>query len=231
MITFALDLSSEVGSIAMLEDGQLLGQEELLRAQNRTTPLMEAIDGLRRSVGLEWESVDLFAAGSGPGRYAGLRVAVTTVQHLALPDQRPVRVVPSGAALAVSVAAQSREVERILVIGDARRDRIWCGEFLVMDPVLEQVGDWRLIELADVPATFAQSADQGRTHIISSEWERLQPLLESIAAWESDQWEHSAGWPSAEWIARLAEHEEQVGLPRAPLSPIYLHPPVAKANQ
>lgn len=231
MITFALDLSSDVGSIAFLKDRKLLGEEELLRAQNRTAPLMEMLDNLRRTIGLEWGDVDLFAAGRGPGRYSGLRVALTTVQHLALPNRRPVRVVSSGAALAALVATQTPDVERILVIGDARRDRIWYGEFLAIDPFPEPIGAWRLIELADVPGTFAQSADQGQTHVVSSEWERLQPLLESIDAWGSDCWEQSHGWPRAEWIARLAEHEEQSNMPPAPPAPIYLHPPVARADQ
>ncbi len=228
MITLAIDLSADVGSIAVLDNGILLGEEELVRAQNRTAPLMETIEGLRRNMGIEWGDVDLFAAGCGPGRYSGLRVALTTVQHLALPNRRPVRAISSGAALAAAAGAPDSEMERILVIGDARRDRIWCGEFMVVDPFPEPVGDWRLIELTDVPATFVRSAEQGRTRVVSAEWERLQPLLESINAWESEQWEQAHGWPKAEWVARLAEHEEQANTPAAPPVPIYLHPPVAR---
>ena len=111
MITLALDCSCVRGSVAVLDDGDLLLSEEFLADRSHSASLFGALERARARV----ERVDLVAVGLGPGSYAGSRIAISAAMGFQL---------GLGARLVglCSVAALETEAAEYVAVGDARRE-------------------------------------------------------------------------------------------------------------
>jgi tRNA threonylcarbamoyl adenosine modification protein YeaZ len=245
MRILAIELSADPGSVALLEGNRVVVSLPLPRAQGRAAVLFDALARMQNETGCAWDSIDLFAAGRGPGRYAGMRVALTTVQHLALPGNKPVRAVSSGWALAASM--EPAPDQPVAVLGDARRERVWCGLFTGTNTIPRPCSDWQLIALADIGEQWREQAAHGATPalasvlatlmnvpllssatplLVSPEWERLLPLLQQAGIVPAATGRRTA-CPDAAWVGRLAYAEAVQQWPAQPVTPIYMHPPVA----
>ncbi len=220
MKTLAIELSSEVGGVALLNDVAVVASAALPASSGRSSALFDTLEQVGREAGWAWEEIDLFAAGRGPGRYSGMRVALTVARALALPGDCPVRAVSSGAALAHAWAEEQPDRRAIAVVGDARRERIWYGVFVRDDNSLVMEGDWALASYAELAGRLPDDA-----LLVSSEWSRLQPALDTAGIRER-AWVQRDIHPTAEWVGRLAHGMQIAGAEAEPLSPIYLHPPV-----
>ena len=67
-----------------------------------------------------------FTVGVGPGSFSGIRSALALAQGLALPAGLPVRGVCSPAAVLFRRRRENPGAPRARVLGDARRDHVWC---------------------------------------------------------------------------------------------------------
>jgi tRNA threonylcarbamoyladenosine biosynthesis protein TsaB len=186
--------------------------------------------GLAETLGMRGfaaEDFDLFVCGLGPGSFSGIRACLSALQGMALPGGRPVYGVASAAALALGQAAG--DGGRVTVVGDARRNRLWCVTYAVdaarsgmtladgRAPA-HTADDFRL-----VPADQLAAAVPDGTKIVTTDWERLKDLLGGLFA--ADRLVARAVFPSAEDVGRLALAESAARV-FEPL-PIYLHPAVA----
>lgn len=220
MKVLAIEMSTMAGSVALLEDDATVAAVDMPRAQARTSTLFETLEQVRSAAGWAWDEVELFAAGRGPGRYSGMRVALTAAQGLALPGRRPVRAVSSGAALAHALAAAHPDRHSFAVLGDARRERVWLGVFERHDAKLAMTRDWQLSAFDELAGLLP-----GQALCASSEWDRLQPGL-TAAGLSERTWVREDVYPSAEWVGRLTLSLERSADQGEPLLPIYLHPAV-----
>lgn len=230
MKILAVELSADVGWVACLKAESVIATAEVPPSRRGAATLFEVLERVRAEAGwADWSEVDVFAAGRGPGRYSGMRVALTAVQHLALPGGRPVRAIDSGTALAAEWANERSDVDRIWVIGDARRDRIWRGVFECEDGSVRLTEKWSLLSITDCAHELNDLKGPQTLWVVSSDWDRLSDRLTTEGMRESDAWRRVAGSPSAEWIGRLAYREEMADAVNASPLPIYLHPAVANA--
>lgn len=225
MKVLAVELSSGVGSVALVEDEQCVCSRLLPAGNGRSENVFGAVETLRAEAGWSWSDVALFAAGRGPGRYSGMRIALTAVRSLALPGEVPVRAVSSGAALAGALAAGRPDTARFLIVGDARRERIWLGDFVREGTGVRERGEWRLLTVDELRGVCNNDAS---LCIATSEWDRLEPMLLRTGTVPSGWCIEENVYPSAEWVARLALAAERAQANPEPLAPIYLHPPVAR---
>lgn len=227
MNILAIDLSSSHGQVACLQGTEIVAVREVPPSRSGAVTLFSVLEAVRAAASWSgWDVVDLFAAGRGPGRYSGMRVALTAVQHLALPGAKPVRAIDSGAALAHEWAASRPAVETIWVLGDARRDRVWRGVFTVRAGKAQQEDDWSLLPLQECAAAVNNLPEGRNTMVISSDWERLWSRLTEFAVQETEAWHRIDACPSAGWVGRLALAEEEASVPAAAALPLYLHPSV-----
>jgi len=108
--------------------------------------LLAELDGLLRSHALTLASVDLFAAGLGPGSFTGARIGLATFKGLALATQKPLAGVSSLDCLDPGVLGFPGVRLALL---DAGREELyvqcWRGEACVLPPCLVPRAD-----LADV---------------------------------------------------------------------------------
>ena len=177
--------------------------------------------------GMGVPDLETFVCGLGPGSFSGIRAALSAAQGMALPGRRPVTGVASAAALALEHADGAKDVT---VIGDARRNRLWCVTYRV-DAVAHRVrlADGRVpshtaADFQLVPAdALAQTVPAG-TRIVTTDWERLSGLLTPVFGVERLMMR--AVFPGAVAVGNLAQSDPDACV-FEPL-PIYLHPAVAE---
>lgn len=216
----AIESSSSLASVAFMEDDIIVAEMKSQPLQGRLESLVDLLESTRAKAGWAWADVEGYAAGCGPGRYAGMRVACMVARHLALPKNTPVYGVPSGAALAHELAAAHPDIDRFTIIGDARRGHLWAGVFERCGDALTPSSPWTLHRWE----TFDFSSDPKFLYA-TSDWERIAPKLEEISA-PLESWVEASIYPSAVWVGRLAFWPGHANQRLPACAPIYLHPAV-----
>jgi len=172
----ALDASTEACSCAVLHNGEVSEQFELVPRQH-TQRLLPMIEQLMAVAGLGFGDLDAIAFGKGPGSFTGLRIAAGVAQGLAFAADRPVLPVSTLAAVAAQAgcAAGSALVFACL---DARIDEIYWGWYAVKDGQPQLLGNEHLCTPEAVPVALpilhatALAAGNGLVYC-----ERLPPAL------------------------------------------------------
>ena len=167
MKIFSIELSTKHGSIALLEDGVAVAEKSWVEDFKNRQQLFDALAALD----LDWDRVDGFVAGRGPGAFSGLRISFSVINALAAPGGKPVYALNSGAALAAQWGTS-----RTVVVGDARRNKVWAGLFL--DHELH--GEFQLLE-CDELVNFVPSD----ALVLSPDHDRLEELLKNFQTLEN----------------------------------------------
>lgn len=202
MTIFSIELSSRFGSIALIEDGKVVVEKSWEENFKNRQQLFDAI----AEMGIKWEDVDLFAVGRGPGAFSGMRIGFTVVNSLAAPLKKPVYALNSGAALAAQVGA-----EKTVVVGDARRNKVWAGLFCGTELEREFVLMER-DELKDfVPADAV---------VVSPDYDRIEELLAEYNV------QKESLFPAAGTLGELVAERVEKGIESEEFEPLYMHPPV-----
>ena len=204
MKIFSIDLSSRRGSIAVVDDGAITQEIDWMENFGNRQSLFDAMDSLK----MDWERVDLFAVGRGPGAFSGLRIGFSVVNALAAPGNKPVYALNSG----VSLAARYGD-ECTVVMGDARRGQVWAGLY----QGIELKDDFRLMDAAEFQQMVPEDA-----LVVSPDRDRLAELLGNYrtpSAAESVN-------PAAGELGKIIFQRVMDGKASEPLEPLYMHPPV-----
>jgi tRNA threonylcarbamoyladenosine biosynthesis protein TsaB len=224
MRTLSIELSGETGSLALVEDRRIVLEKVWPGEPRQRRPVFSDLLTLVQEGTIELSRIDRFAVGVGPGAFSGLRLAVSLVQSLALPDLRPVTAVSSARALARSVL-QETGAPQVVVLGDARRNELWAGAFGVVDGIVQLLHeDWVVAPATHLPENLARP----RTVWVSADWGRLSPVLEANCP-QAVELIREARLPGAAMVAGLVEDLVGRGLEGEPLVPIYVHPAVSIA--
>lgn len=83
MIILALETSSPVASIALLNDHKLIMEYTTNYKKNHSERLMPMIDEALRVSEMKPEDIDVVAVSIGPGSFTGLRIGVATAKAIA----------------------------------------------------------------------------------------------------------------------------------------------------
>jgi tRNA threonylcarbamoyladenosine biosynthesis protein TsaB len=223
MKIFALELSTQTGSLAILDGTTVLFEKEWVAEGRQLRPIFPDLHALASNAGWEWSAIDQFAVGVGPGAFSGLRMAVAGIRALALPDAKPVMAVSSASAVA-SAMFEETDAEQVVVLGDARRNELWAGCFRREQGMVTRQGDWIVTGADQLPALL----DKPGAVWVSSDWERIQDSLKAVCP-AGVVMIPEARYPRATMVARVVAQRVKAGLEGEPLSPIYVHPAVSIA--
>jgi tRNA threonylcarbamoyladenosine biosynthesis protein TsaB len=127
MIILAVDTTTPSGSVALLEDGVLLGEVNIDSPGTHSARLLRSIDFLLGAHGRDVKDVDAFAAAAGPGSFTGIRIGVGAVQSLAFASGKPVAPVSTLLALASKLAADGARL--VCPLLDAKKDELYAALF------------------------------------------------------------------------------------------------------
>lgn len=125
MKILAIDTSSSVCSVAILENDKLIDKNELDDGRTHSENLMILLDELLKRNSIDISDIELIACSVGPGSFTGIRIGVATIKPFA-------EVLNIKVASVMSLEALSRNVENketIVALIDARNNQVYCGIF------------------------------------------------------------------------------------------------------
>jgi tRNA threonylcarbamoyl adenosine modification protein YeaZ len=221
VICCGLETSGSVGSVAVIDEARVLAEETFERDLRHGRAILPSLEACLSRAGLDKRAMGLFAVGTGPGSYTGLRVGIMTAKTLAFVLGRPLVGVPSFDALAAELPPEAvAGAASIVVASDARRERLYVG---IYDPATRQRrGE---IEARPLPQVLR---DVPTPVVLAGAGLERFPAL-SGAALRSIE-----AHPRARAVARLALAELARGGPTPnlhPVAPLYLAKGVAAASE
>jgi tRNA threonylcarbamoyladenosine biosynthesis protein TsaB len=234
-LILALETASERGSVALTEDGKLLG-ERSLEAGRHAAELLGAVDTLLTASGRELADVGVIALSVGPGSFTGLRVGLASALGLCFASERQIVPVPTLAALAL----QGGERAPIVPMLDARRGQVYGGVYepggrclrpdAVHDPLpwLGELAGWPGSEPITLLGPGAQLHREEIDAVLGERARLLdaalgQPTARSVAEFGKERFEAGAARPAEEVelaYLRPAEAEQKRCALHGPGKPI-----------
>ncbi|MGX7108912.1 tRNA (adenosine(37)-N6)-threonylcarbamoyltransferase complex dimerization subunit type 1 TsaB [Facklamia miroungae] len=147
MRSLALDTSSDVLSLGLFEEGQLIIEVNSNVSKQHGAFLLPLVENLLHSVHWKTEEIDCIWLGRGPGSYTGLRIGATMAKVWASTKNCQLESFSSLAILAAQVADDSGEGWIVPLI-DARRGTAYTGvyqwqEGLIKNQIKDQHVDWQ----------------------------------------------------------------------------------------
>lgn len=143
MLILGIDSSTQVNTIALVEDGILLAETVLNTHKNHSQRLMPMIDLLLNEAELTIGNLDGLAVSSGPGSFTGLRIGMTTAKAIAWSLQKPLAAIPSLDGLAFNAQAGTGIICPIL---NARRNQVYTSLYIAKKGQVKRIDDYMAIE-------------------------------------------------------------------------------------
>ncbi len=139
MKVLAMDTATKAATVAVTEDGKLLGEVTLNLNKPHSQKVMPLIEGLLSELELKPSDIDLFACANGPGSFTGLRIGVAAVQGLATSVGKQCAGVSTLEAMAYNYTKITDAC--VCPLLDAKREQVYYalykGEKEIIAPSLE----------------------------------------------------------------------------------------------
>jgi tRNA threonylcarbamoyladenosine biosynthesis protein TsaB len=196
----ALETTERIGTLAAMQDGNLLSEKELSRSQRSAQSLAPALRALLHEVGWQPADVDLVALTVGPGSFTGLRVGLSTAKAFAYAAEADIL----GMDTLETIASMApNRVDSLAVAVDAQRGDVVAGRFARNEQGwFEAAGPAQLIAidewLASIPPDTAVAGP-----VLRKLAGRMPP---EVTVLQSTCWA-----PTAAAVARLAARDYVAG--------------------
>lgn len=147
MKILALDTSTSVATVAVIDDNRLLGEFFINHKKTHSQKLMPMVKRIMDELEIIPQEIDIFASSTGPGSFTGLRIGVTTVKAIAYAADRPVVSVPTLDALAYNILMGNCMVCPIM---DARNKQVYTALYRCKDDCMERITEYLGIPVDDL---------------------------------------------------------------------------------
>lgn len=124
MKILAVDTSSKVCSVAILENRSVLDEINLNDGRTHSENLMPTIEKILDRNGMTLDDIDLIGVTVGPGSFTGIRIGIASVKAIAEVKNIPVASISSLQSLAKNI---SKEKGTIVSMIDARNNNVYGG--------------------------------------------------------------------------------------------------------
>lgn len=156
MLILAFESSAIAGSVALLQDGMLLGESYENSGYTHSQTLMQMAADLLQNCGKTAQDVSAVACAAGPGSFTGIRIGVAAAKGFAWG-----RALPCYGVSTLESMAQNAGMFRGVVCCamDARRQQVYNALFLAEAGTLTRLREDRAISLEQLQAdlqTFPQ---------------------------------------------------------------------------
>ena len=147
MLTLAFETSAKAASVALTENGKLLGESYQNTGLTHSQTLMVMAEDLLKQCGKTVNDLNAIAVAEGPGSFTGVRIGVAAAKGFAWGREIPCYGVSTLEAMAVSLGVYQGYICACM---DARRNQVYNTLFYVNQNVLERVKEDRAIALSDL---------------------------------------------------------------------------------
>lgn len=136
MTILALDTSSLVSSVALVNPTTLLAELTIQIRKTHSEQLMPHIAQLLEFAGIKPNELEAIAVSIGPGSFTGLRIGLATAKAIAYAQDKPLVGVPTLDALAYSCTVPGVMVMPLL---DAQKDNVYYAVYRWQGNTLETI--------------------------------------------------------------------------------------------
>ena len=144
MKVLGIDTSSDVASVALVDDDKLIAEYTLNFKKTHSERLMPMMEEMLRSCDCQIGDVDAFAVAIGPGSFTGLRIGIATAKGLAHACDKPVVPVGTLAGMAYNLPM----CEHLIVpIMDARRGQVYTATYIWDEEGFREIEEPRAVSL------------------------------------------------------------------------------------
>ena len=147
MLILAFETSAKAASVALRENGKLLGESYQNPGLTHSQPLMVMAEDVLKQCGKTAADVNAVAVAEGPGSFTGVRIGVAAAKGFAWGKEIPCYGVSTLEAMAESLGVFDGYVCACM---DARRSQVYNALFLAEGGKLTRVSEDRAIALADL---------------------------------------------------------------------------------
>lgn len=154
MKVLAIDTSTVVAAVALMDDEKLLGEYSINNKKTHSQKLMVMIDEIMKDLDIKPSEIDVFAASIGPGSFTGLRIGVTTAKAMAYATSKPVVGVPTLDALAYNIVTSEFIICPIL---DARNSQVFTALYEVKGKRFERITEYMGIPVSELVQIIVQN--------------------------------------------------------------------------
>ena len=219
MRALAIDTVTEMCSVALWVDGQIIDRQRLAPNQHSNL-ILGMIEEVLGEAGLELTQLDVIINDVGPGSFTGIRIGMGVTQGLAYAADIPVFGVDALSSLAYGVKHQTDH--SILAAIDARMGQIYWGLFMNTGDEIFLEGQPRLSDPGKIDTITGPVCGVGSGWDVYAE--RLSEQI-PLDTYVPDQYPMAINVLN---IGLSASQEEW--MPAAHLMPIYLRDKVAKIS-
>ena len=122
----AIETSGRIGSIALVDGGSVLVEEEFPHGLKHAAEIVPIIDRLCRARGWGPRDIEHLYVSAGPGSFTGLRIGITLAKTLAFATGVKLVAVPTLRVLAENGPG---EASNLVIALDAKRDQIFTARY------------------------------------------------------------------------------------------------------
>lgn len=124
MRILAIDSSGLVASVALIDDGECIGEYTINYKKTHSQTLVPMLDQVRKMIDLDLTTIDAIAVAAGPGSFTGLRIGSATAKGLGQALNKPLISVPTVDGLAYNLYGTDKLICPLM---DARRNQTYTG--------------------------------------------------------------------------------------------------------
>lgn len=222
MKTLAIEISTDTGSIALLEGRDTVFERTWEESRSERQGFFVLLRELAEAEALRLEEVDAFVVGVGPGSFAGLRMAVSAACGLAVPGGRLVVGISSAEAVAWAMLSET-DADEVVVWGDARRNELWAMRF-------GREAQWPELRSGMIVGGFEAVPEEwmrSRALWVTSDVDRIGSRLKALCP-AGVEFVEKRMIPTARHVGWLGVVKSEAGVSTEPLLPVYVHPAVAE---
>lgn len=147
MKILAIDSSAKAASVAIVEDGKILGEVFLNCGLTHSVTVMPSVEWLLDVTGLKIYDVERIAITEGPGSFTGLRIGMAAVKGLAWACDIPCVGVSTLETIALGASVSDGIVCAVM---DARANQVYNALFEAKDGKLSRLTEDRAITIPEL---------------------------------------------------------------------------------
>ena len=147
MKILAFETSAKAASVALMDNGKLLGESYQNTGLTHSQTLMVMAEDLLKTCSLSVKDVEAVAVAAGPGSFTGVRIGVAAAKGFAWGGELPCYGVSTLEAMARSLGVWKGYVVPVM---DARRSQVYTAIFHAEQGVLSRVEEDMAISLAEL---------------------------------------------------------------------------------
>ena len=142
MKILAIDTATEVCSVAVLEDKNVILEKTLDAVNTHSVALLPLLEEVLSECNLNLNDIDLFACDSGPGSFTGIRIGLSTIKAFCDVTNKPCVGVTSLEGFAYKLFNTPCDNYYICSLLDANHGNAYCGIFKFDEGKLVQTHDY-----------------------------------------------------------------------------------------